>query len=255
MSPSPVGRVEWDPLLLSAPAPVERPGAEPRRSPLTKPHDTDGHRKIWDEAGVSYGLCLCGCGSRTKPAPYSHARLGYVKGLPHRYARGHRPANRTEPLVRFLAKLDRSGECWEWRGGCNPAGYGQFGRGGEHGGMTLAHRWAYAHFIGPIPSEQNVLHRCDNPPCCNPDHLFLGTQAENMEDCQTKGRLAYAPRGGTSDFVGVWFDRKREKWVATLGHRNRVKTIGRFAAEVEAASARDQYIVDHRLPHQLNLGP
>jgi hypothetical protein len=116
-----------------------------------------------------------------------------------------------------------------------------------------AHRWAYEHFHGPIPGLLNVLHRCDNPPCVNPAHLFLGSQLDNLEDCREKSRLGYEPRGGSSQYVGVCFVSSRSDWMAYLCHRRRRITIGRFATEREAAAARDAYILGNDLPHQLNL--
>lgn len=82
--------------------------------------------------------------------------------------------------------------CWEWYGRRHSAGYGLISRG------RYAHRAAYAQAHGPIDSAQHVLHRCDNPPCCNPAHLFLGTQADNMADKQAKGRQARGARNGSA---------------------------------------------------------
>lgn len=104
----------------------------------------------------------------------------------------------TEPIVRFHGKYAiGSRGCWLWTGATNRDGYGSFwngkrlaGRNGKRGGpqMVLAHRWAYDHFPGSIPSGMNVLHRCDTPACVNPMHLFLGTQLDNVRDCAAKGR-------------------------------------------------------------------
>jgi hypothetical protein len=60
-----------------------------------------------------------------------------------------------------------------------------------------AHRASWSIYQGEIPAGAHVLHRCDNPPCVNPDHLFLGTHQDNMRDCSVKGRAA-RPHGGAS---------------------------------------------------------
>lgn len=72
--------------------------------------------------------------------------------------------------------------CWEWMG--YRARYGVI----KYGSVKKVHRVAWEIFVGPIPNGLNVLHKCDNPPCFNPDHLFLGTQADNVRDCCRKGR-------------------------------------------------------------------
>ena len=88
----------------------------------------------------------------------------------------------------FWERVAKSDGCWEWTRGKNRGGYGKFRTRGRHGKFHRAHRAAWELTNGPIPDGLCVCHRCDNPPCCNPAHLFLGTQAENLRDMVAKGR-------------------------------------------------------------------
>src|SRR5690349_6136897 len=96
---------------------------------------------------------------------------------------------------RFWSKVDRSRDdtCWVWKAGRDRAGYGQFWV-YDRGRSIGAHRIAYELINGPIPEGMFVCHTCDNPPCCNPTHLFVGTPADNTTDRDQKGRL-HAPEG------------------------------------------------------------
>ncbi len=108
-----------------------------------------------------------------------------------------KPMGQQERILRSVSVS--SAGCWEWRLGKDRLGYGRLKVScGSRSAFrfTSAHRYAWELWIGAIPEGINVLHRCDNRPCCNPQHLFLGTQKENMQDMHTKGR---GPKGYRRD--------------------------------------------------------
>lgn len=100
------------------------------------------------------------------------------------------------PIERVLSRIekDESTGCWNFQGAKNEAGYGIVGLGGRDEGVDRAHRIAYRHFNGETPKGLFVCHRCDNPACCNPDHLFIGTAADNHKDMREKKRGSNPPR-------------------------------------------------------------
>lgn len=98
---------------------------------------------------------------------------------------------------RFWSKVDKTpghgpqGDCWLWTGAPNSDGYGSLRIGSRRDGSRTgikSHRLSYLLHYGNVPDGLQVLHRCDNPPCVNPDHLFLGTHTDNMRDRSAKGR-------------------------------------------------------------------
>lgn len=120
--------------------------------------------------------CACGCGE--------HPRRWDAE-----YVAGHRPPKSLEErLWARVIKADNG--CWEWQGFRGPYGHGQIGRGRRSEGIDATHRVAWEVTHGPIPKGLVVRHRCDNPPCCNPDHLELGEQADNVKDMISRGRQA-----------------------------------------------------------------
>ena len=90
-------------------------------------------------------------------------------------------------IARFEAKLDKSGDCWLWTASCAGKGYGQM-KLPKQRKQEYSHRLAYMIYKGPIEDNQYVCHTCDNPKCCNPDHLFLGTCKDNLQDMKAKNR-------------------------------------------------------------------
>ena len=91
--------------------------------------------------------------------------------------------------ITYWAHVTKTQECWGWKGSKNPGGYGKITVRIEGRPITVsAHKLSYQLHKGEVPSSLLVLHHCDNPECTNPNHLFLGTQQDNMKDKMAKGR-------------------------------------------------------------------
>jgi len=114
---------------------------------------------------------------------------------------------------RFWSKVDvkRQEECWPYMGQRLPKGYGLFYANGRKG---LAHRFVVEMEHGPIPAGLLVCHHCDNPTCCNPNHLYIGSQTQNLADMHERGR---APTPAYRSAVGLeCAARGTEHWNAKL---------------------------------------
>lgn len=105
--------------------------------------------------------------------------------------------------------------CIEWTGAKTSAGYGQRRIKGK---LYYTHRLSYEQNIGPIPEGCVVRHKCDNPPCFNPEHLDIGTQKDNMQDMHKRGRAVnVAPQGVKQHLAKLTDDIVRQIRDSTLG--------------------------------------
>jgi hypothetical protein len=115
------------------------------------------------------------------------------------------------PLIeRFFQKVDKSGndkfpDCWIWKGGRTSKNYGSFKYYQDKSAIG-SHVSSYLFHVGEVPKGMLVRHRCDNPPCVNPEHLLLGTNSDNMKDMYARGRNGPSTKKRTHCFKGHLFE-------------------------------------------------
>lgn len=151
-------------------------------------------------------------------------------------------------LASFTAKIahDPATQCWVWTAARNERGYPIFNIGSVKDGnrrTVRAHRLSFHHFTGIDPLGLCVCHRCDNPPCVNPDHLFLGTDQDNANDMVQKGRhrSGLGPQKGESNVKAKLTEAQVLHLLQNLAHLNNKK-------------AAEQLGVTHQLVSKIRLG-
>lgn len=168
--------------------------------------DADG-RALWS--------CVCACGARRDIPRRELVRgLKLCEGCPFQWEKN------------FWDRVNKTSECWEWTGYRGLTGYGSFRWNNAH---HVVHRISWTLSNGPIPDGMKVLHRCDNRPCVRPDHLFLGTQTDNMRDMSQKGR----GRGGGTRFS---VDKVLAIRAARAGGASLRDLVERFGISLSSAS-------------------
>lgn len=108
---------------------------------------------------------------------------------------GKKHGQTLDNYLKSRVSVEANSQCWIWSLARDKDGYGVAHVGRKN---IRAHRVSYEAFIEQIPEGMGVLHKCDNPPCCNPQHLFLGTNQDNMDDMVIKGRKprkSHCPQG------------------------------------------------------------
>ena len=118
---------------------------------------------------------------------------------------------------RFFGYVRKTTACWEWIGAKNQYGYGRFWIDGH---LVGAHRFSYERFVGFIPSGAYACHSCGNPGCVNPDHIFLGTQRDNMKDASAKDRLGKLTEDQVEQIRKSRRPAKEDAKIFSISHRH-----------------------------------
>lgn len=177
-----------------------QPGRPCGVSGCDRPYEGRGycksHRRLFIKYGTPYPppreIKICAeCGSPAKARGL--CEMHYQRWRKHGDVNEDGRRSLAERLQAHLVRADSG--CLEWRDGATRNGYGQIGDGRR---VRYAHRVAYELAYGPFSDDLDVLHRCDNPPCCEPTHLFLGTAADNNADMIAKGRAWWQKEAGAA---------------------------------------------------------
>ena len=151
---------------------------------------------------AKHWLCVCDCGTQ-RIISGSSLRHGHSKSCG--CMKSEEAALRMREIrlkesgtieERFFSRFKKTENgCWQWNAHADKDGYGVMS---SHGKNIRAHRFSYEHHIGAIPQGMSVCHKCDNPGCVNPEHLFIGSAKDNAQDALTKKRHYIGDKNGRS---------------------------------------------------------
>jgi HNH endonuclease len=152
----------------------------------------------------------------------------------------HLPIYITEIIKkRFSDKIQKTETCWNWLGAINPSGHAVIKIDGAN---RSAHRVSYAIYKGDIPENLMILHKCHNPKCVNPDHLYAGTAQNNSQDEINRKNTRHYTCANPSKYKGVRYDKTRQGWISYVYVNKKLKDIGRHVSEIDAARNHDRII-------------
>ena len=134
--------------------------------------------------------------------------------------RGERRVMSVRERLDLCRKINPITGCWEWTKFRDTNGYGHIWNGTRH---ALVHVTAWIIYVGPVPEGKNILHKCDNPPCFNPDHIYPGTQKDNVRDMIERRRGLVGEHNGSSILT--------EQQVLNIREAAKTKTGYRIAKE------------------------
>jgi hypothetical protein len=162
---------------------------------------------------------------------------------------------RAQSEQRFWARVDKSGgpdACWLWQGYCQKFGHGWLQRcqgSGTKPKGYLAHRFAYELLVGPVPDGKCLLHHCDNPPCVNPAHLFIGDRDDNAKDSMAKRRHTFGVKNKHAKLNDAKVQAIRAEYWYRDGRSNSVELAEKYGVRVVTIGAIIAGRTWRHLPH------